>query len=570
MDAHLEGLTKAESEATSEALTLSYEEFTSNFAKQHEEDSFPKAYQALVLSPFSTVYSYLLELEKKYAKKMRDIHKQMERNLTEIQDRHAIRMERAVERGNYEQDFTNLVSRHVEEMEVAQATWGSTLEETKASQRQEFTNFVRILYSKHQEKLAEYENHQLRAEDHVDKSILDATFLEFTERYPHPTQELASLMPTAETTNAPPPEDPALDRTIAELQEMGFSRDQAACALEITNRNTVRSTVKLLLLTIDLTLAASTQQEQAVMLLLENPQAIEVKLHEKKLIQSRKQEHDSSYRGADPSRKKLFGRVNSNESFSKQTKSWSPMSFLNQRQAQLSSNSNPSMRKLGGWLGKAMENLKFDENDSELAALHTGRNTSRESPQTKVANLPGSIQTLRLANRAHNISAFFRKCRQTTEFHFEDVEGQMKTIEEDFQEPNLPQPGDFFITRHSNLPMIHLLPEAKDINLTQRSPLITGLRNVLKTCQRYDVNTLQLPMLLLTENLELGLFPENLVIKRAELILKCMKGFMLENLRFVRPETQEGCSFYFTLPKYIQPRQFDSFKTLLGSVFKKS
>ncbi|KAK9768455.1 hypothetical protein K7432_000931, partial [Basidiobolus ranarum] len=113
-ESHSEDITKPDSEVTPEKLVHSYENYTFNFAKNREEDTFPKAYQALVLSPFPSIYTYLLELEKKYAGKMREIHKKMEKNLVEIQDRHAIRMERAVERGNYEQDFTNLVSRHVE------------------------------------------------------------------------------------------------------------------------------------------------------------------------------------------------------------------------------------------------------------------------------------------------------------------------------------------------------------------------------------------------------------------------------------------------------------------------
>ncbi|KAK9764129.1 hypothetical protein K7432_008638 [Basidiobolus ranarum] len=381
-------------------------------------------------------------------------------------------------------------------MEVAQATWGSAIEETKTKQREEFINFVKILYNKHQEKLAEYEQHQLTnslEEGNIDKSIFDSAFLEFSEKHSNPTPELASLMPnvTAQTAESPsspkikPPEDPALSKMIAELQEMGFNREQAECALEITNRDA----------------------EQAVMLLLENPHAIEVKIHEKRQIQSRKLESNvNRTQGADSplARKKISGRVNSSDSLSKQAKSWSPMSFLNQRQAQLSSNSNPSVRKLGGWLGRAMENLKMDENETErrqkkeaelvenmtitlgthvkskynvrlqvtdldalmqtgIEADHITEIHAQTTSSLYSESLSASVLLLELKDWPKYISGksanqpFFKKCRQTTEFHFDDVETQMKTIQQDFEEPNSPQPGDFFITRHSNLPMIHLV-----------------------------------------------------------------------------------------------------------------
>lgn len=43
-------------------------------------------------------------------------------------------------------------------------------------------------------------------------------------------------------------------------------------------------------------------------------------------------------------------------------KAWSPLPFLQQQKnALLTNNSNPSVKKFGGWLNKAIENLGLDD-----------------------------------------------------------------------------------------------------------------------------------------------------------------------------------------------------------------
>ena len=57
---------------------------------------------------------------------------------------------------------------------------------------------------------------------------------------------------------------------------------------------------------------------------------------------------------------------------------------------------------------------------------------------------------------------FFQRCKESTEFHFDDIDYQLKVIEDDFvrSAPGDAIPireGDFFITRHSNLPLVHIV-----------------------------------------------------------------------------------------------------------------
>ncbi|KAJ3058144.1 hypothetical protein HK102_010661, partial [Quaeritorhiza haematococci] len=118
----------------------------------------------------------------------------------------------------------------------------------------------------------------------------------------------------------------------------------------------------------------------------------------------------------------------------------------------------------------------------------------------------GKYASGRSANRA-----LIERCNQSTEFHFDDIETQLKQIEADLPkapngEPILKE-GDFFVTKHSNLPMIHLVfhlvieDDSLNADVNGRSPLITGYRNILRTAARCDVHSLTLPLLLVPDEM---------------------------------------------------------------------
>lgn len=72
--------------------------------------------------------------------------------------------------------------------------------------------------------------------------------------------------------------------------------------------------------------------------------------------------------------------------------------------------------------------------------------------------------------------ALFDRCRHSTEFHFPDIESQLTVIESDFaSRPDGLQEGNFFVTRHSNLPLtqvvFHLIidSDGKHPSLCRRS-----------------------------------------------------------------------------------------------------
>jgi len=155
--------------------------------------------------------------------------------------------------------------------------------------------------------------------------------------------------------------------------------------------------------------------------------------------------------------------------------------------------------------------------------------------------------------------------------------------------------GDFFISKHSNMSQVHVIfhlasnekktdSENNTINprpnstpttpakttlklpdLSSRHPVIMGLRNILKTCITNNITTLTLPLLLTHEmNEEMTI---SWVMKRAELVLKCLKGFMIE---FVQWGAQESRTIQFVVPHGLMDETFDSLRNLIPNIFRES
>lgn len=63
-------------------------------------------------------------------------------------------------------------------------------------------------------------------------------------------------------------------------------------------------------------------------------------------------------------------------------------------------------------------------------------------------------------------------------------------------------PGEFYISRHSNLSEVHAVfhlcvdDNVRSGNITARDPAIMGLRNILKVCCTHDITTITVPLLL--------------------------------------------------------------------------
>jgi len=66
---------------------------------------------------------------------------------------------------------------------------------------------------------------------------------------------------------------------------------------------------------------------------------------------------------------------------------------------------------------------------------------------------------------------------------------------------------------------------------------------------------------------------ENILYKRGELVLKCIKGFMMQNIRIPKNDgekEQEAKTVSLLLSKNATEKQFHNFRNLLTRIFKTS
>ncbi|XP_011067589.1 PREDICTED: uncharacterized protein C12orf4 homolog isoform X1 [Acromyrmex echinatior] len=184
-------------------------------------------------------------------------------------------------------------------------------------------------------------------------------------------------------------------------------------------------------------------------------------------------------------------------------------------------------------------------------------------------------------------------CQLTTEFHFPPIDEQLEKIREDVKDAvawrqahhregndshakksttsKSLQTGDVFITRHSNLAQVHVVfhmvvnDSLRSGDINSRHPAILGLRNILKTACCNDVTTLTIPVLLVHE------MSEDMTVawctKRAELVFKCVKGFMIEMASWGGAELK---NLQFLVPKGMSEEVFGTLATMLPSIFRVS
>ncbi|MXQ92540.1 hypothetical protein E5288_WYG001084 [Bos mutus] len=175
-------------------------------------------------------------------------------------------------------------------------------------------------------------------------------------------------------------------------------------------------------------------------------------------------------------------------------------------------------------------------------------------------------------NRVNSYSGIKRDfatvCQECTDFHFPRIEEQLEVVQQvvlyartqrrsklkeshdsgsrnggsddktktaDRNYLNI-LPGEFYITRHSNLSEIHVAfhlcvdDNVKSGNITARDPAIMGLRNILKVCCTHDITTVSIPLLLVHDMSEEMTIPW--CLRRAELVFKCVK----ESKEFIKED----------------------------------
>ncbi|KAF9542604.1 hypothetical protein EC957_001811 [Mortierella hygrophila] len=649
------------------AMIENYRNHTSQFYTQPEENMFPEAYHTLVHSPIPSLFDSILDLEREYAGEVDALLSARDAELNDIQTRHNNIL--AVEAP--QRNLTQLMTRHIETMEVSLATWNSQLDDLQSMQRSKYQEFILELYAIYKRQqlhlthkdtpngsangLAALDGKEMVAEAMrtigARQSNVHGTPSDRARQSPNSSsryKDLPAVPPTAESQpdtpgaeeeapqpppetapdtpatdapqetvalDSPPPppppksEDPELEQMIKSILEMGFDVEQAKGALLISNRD----------------------MDHAINLLLEQPDSIprlvaakqkveamkESSARRQNRAQSSPQQPLPSLAGSPASnpsqphtpqdprvqnvnrpidrsasvsypRPHIPGQNQGSSGGPASQKPWSPLPFFQQqRNALLTNNSNPSVKKFGGWLNKAIENLGLDDDfedqngfnrnggtsgaaqsshqqPSNLAESFTvvlgsshskvthnlrlvvsdpaevfpsNRNKSERDAaiQAQTAsslygkNLTGLVQLVNIRDWAKYKGGqvchqeLFKACQTSTELHFDSIEKQLEALEDEIPlDGSTLQEGDFVLTRHSNLPMIHVVfhlfygsasdsitaetagTRAGSPNLFNQSSdfvpkpdFLAGLRNILRTAHRHEITMLSLPFLMM-------------------------------------------------------------------------
>lgn len=210
-------------------------------------------------------------------------------------------------------------------------------------------------------------------------------------------------------------------------------------------------------------------------------------------------------------------------------------------------------------------------------------------------------------NRINSYSGFKRDfatvCHECTDFHFPRVEQQLQIVQQVVlyasaqrnkkskeraelsngnggnedksktgeRNPSNILPGEFYTTRHSNLSEVHVVfhlcvdDNVRSSNITARDPAIMGLRNILKVCCTHDITTITIPLLLVHDMSEEMTIPW--CLKRAELVFKCVKGFMMEMASW---DGGTSRTVQFLVPQSISEEMFYQLSNMLPQIFRVS
>ncbi|XP_044533535.1 protein C12orf4 homolog [Gracilinanus agilis] len=221
------------------------------------------------------------------------------------------------------------------------------------------------------------------------------------------------------------------------------------------------------------------------------------------------------------------------------------------------------------------------------------------------ASLCGLV--LLVDNRINSYSGIKRDfatiCQECTDFHFPRIEEQLEIVQQvvlyartqrrskvkepndsgnrnggsDDKAKNIERnysnilPGEFYITRHSNLSEIHVAfhlcvdDNVRSGNITARDPAIMGLRNILKVCCTHDITTISIPLLLVHDMSEEMTIPW--CLRRAELVFKCVKGFMMEMASW---DGGISRTVQFLVPQSISEEMFYQLSNMLPQIFRVS
>uniref|UniRef100_A0A3P8X2K3 FERRY endosomal RAB5 effector complex subunit 3 n=1 Tax=Cynoglossus semilaevis TaxID=244447 RepID=A0A3P8X2K3_CYNSE len=246
---------------------------------------------------------------------------------------------------------------------------------------------------------------------------------------------------------------------------------------------------------------------------------------------------------------------------------------------------------------KTMHNLRLVRADVLNFCKHRRHGSGGEKLrrlQTALSLYSSSLCGLVLLvdNRVTSYSGIKRDfaivAKECTDFHFPCLEEQLEEVQQvvlyaraqrsskqkeqpgqgDEKNKNVERnpsnilPGEFYISRHSNLSEVHAVfhlcvdDNVRLGNITARDPAIMGLRNILKVCCTHDITTITIPLLLVHDMSD---------VRTAAKVFTL--GFMMEMASW---DGGISRTVQFLVPQTISEEMFYQLSTLLPQIFRVS
>uniref|UniRef100_A0A1I7XND2 Macro domain-containing protein n=1 Tax=Heterorhabditis bacteriophora TaxID=37862 RepID=A0A1I7XND2_HETBA len=139
--------------------------------------------------------------------------------------------------------------------------------------------------------------------------------------------------------------------------------------------------------------------------------------------------------------------------------------------------------------------------------------------------------------------------------------------------------GDVYITRHSNLRdvqiVFHLVIDDQLLtsDISSRHPCLNGIRNIIRLSSRLGVTSIHIPLLLIEQASESTTVAW--CIRRAEMVYKCVKGYLMEVCAMCGGSAA-GCpsllvphyNVHFVLPSGLAPTVYQQISAMFPTIFQ--
>ncbi|CAB3397999.1 unnamed protein product [Caenorhabditis bovis] len=189
-------------------------------------------------------------------------------------------------------------------------------------------------------------------------------------------------------------------------------------------------------------------------------------------------------------------------------------------------------------------------------------------------------------HHVNSSSKFYNICEQSTELHFEPLADQLNQIAQSIRKANewrvecsesagAEKPiradstfsvGDVYCTKHSNLHKIqiafHLVVDEslQTQEISSRHPCLNGIRNIIRMTSHYGITSIHLPLFLIEKPDESTTVAW--CIKRAEMVYKCVKGYLMEVCSGTNLDCLPHYNVHFVLPSGLSPSIYASISNI--------